>query len=109
MWSYRLVAPYTFERIELPEPSPESLSDGQVLLQFLAAGVCGSDLPGFRGTQGKLPGDTGACAAGMNGFPIHEIAGEVLASRHPEHAPRRPRGRLGVGIRRPDGPRDRRR
>ena len=87
MWSYRLVAPYTFERTERPAPSPESLTDGQVLLQFLAAGVCGSDLPGFRGTQGRLPGDTGACAAGMHGFPIHEIAGEVLASRHPEHAP----------------------
>ena len=87
MWSYRLVAPYTFERTERPAPSPESLTDGQVLLQFLAAGVCGSDLPGFRGTQGRLPGDTGACAAGMHGFPIHEIAGEVLASRHPEHTP----------------------
>jgi len=87
MWSYRLVAPYTFERIELPEPSAESLADGQVLLSFLAAGVCGSDLPAFRGTQGKLPGDTGPSAAEMCGFPIHEIAGEVLASRHPEHAP----------------------
>ena len=72
--------------MRLPEHSPESLADGQVLLRFLAAGVCGSDLPGFRGTQGKLPGDTGASAAEMNGFPVHEIAGEVLASRHPDHA-----------------------
>ncbi|MBJ7336620.1 zinc-binding dehydrogenase [Mycolicibacterium sp.] len=85
MWTHRLVAPYTFERIEIPEHSPESLTDGQVLLRFLAAGVCGSDLPGFRGTQGRLPGDTGASAAEMNGFPVHEIAGEVLASRHPDH------------------------
>lgn len=85
MWSYRLVAPFTFERIELPEKSAESLGDGQVLLRFLAGGICGSDLPGFRGTQGRLPGDTGASAAGMNGFPIHEVAGEVIASRHPEH------------------------
>ncbi|KWX22089.1 alcohol dehydrogenase [Mycolicibacterium wolinskyi] len=85
MWCYRLVAPYTFERTEAEKPAPESLSDGQVLLQFLAAGVCGSDLPGFRGTQGKLPGDTGRSAAEMNGFPIHEIVGEVLASRHPDH------------------------
>ena len=76
-----------------------------MLLRFLAAGVCGSDLPGFRGTQGKLPGDTGASAAEMDGFPIHEIVGEVFASRHPDHRPRRPRRRLGVGIRRPDGPR----
>lgn len=87
MWSYRLVAPYTFERQEISEPAPESLSDGQVLVNFLAAGICGSDLPGFRGTQGKLPGDTGCCAAEMNGFPIHEIVGEVLASRHPNHRP----------------------
>lgn len=85
MWCYRLVAPFTFERSDIAEPTPESLSDGQVLLDFLAAGICGSDLPGFKGTQGKLPGDTGACAAEMNGFPIHEIVGEVLASRHPDH------------------------
>lgn len=87
MWSYRLIAPYTFERQEVSEPSPESLTDGQVLLDFLSAGICGSDLPGFRGTQGKLPGDTGCCAAEMNGFPIHEIVGEVVASRHPDHRP----------------------
>ncbi|MGH3582720.1 MAG: zinc-binding dehydrogenase [Mycobacterium sp.] len=84
MWGYRLVAPYAFERIDRPEPT--DLHDGQVLLRFLAAGICGSDLPGFRGTQGKLPGDTGCCAAEMDGFPIHEIAGEVLASAHPDHA-----------------------
>lgn len=85
MWSYRLVAPYLFERNDIPERSPESLADGQVLLSFLAAGVCGSDLPGFRGAQGRLPGDTGTLAAEMQGFPIHEVVGEVLASRHPEH------------------------
>ncbi len=85
MWSYRLVAPFTFERTDLPEPDPQRLTDGQVLLRFLAAGICGSDLPGFRGTQGKLPADTGCCAAEIDGFPIHEIAGEVLASAHPEH------------------------
>ena len=86
MWCQRLVAPYTFERIDIPEPDPESLAERQVLLRFLAAGICGSDLPGFKGTQGKLPGDTGPCAAGIDGFPIHEIVGEVLASRHPDHA-----------------------
>ncbi|HEX5145156.1 MAG TPA: zinc-binding dehydrogenase [Mycobacterium sp.] len=85
MWCYRLVAPFTFERTDVAEPSPESLAEGQVLLRFLAAGICGSDLPGFKGTQGKLPGDTGLCAAGIDGFPIHEIVGEVLASRHPTH------------------------
>lgn len=85
MWSYRLVAPYTFERTEVPQRSTETLADGQVLMRFLAAGICGSDIPGFRGAKGRLPGDTGLCAAEMDGFPIHEIAGEVIASRHPAH------------------------
>lgn len=85
MWSYRLVAPFTFEKTDVLPRSPESLADGQVLLRFLAAGICGSDLPGFRGTQGRLPFDTGRCAAEKDGFPIHEVVGEVLASRHPSH------------------------
>lgn len=58
MWCYRLVAPYTFERVTVPEPAPDRLRDGQVLLKFLAAGICGSDIPGFKGVQGRLPGGT---------------------------------------------------
>ncbi len=88
MWSYRLVAPYTFERTDVPEPLAG-------IPRATARCCCGSwprasaaaTCPGFRGTQGKLPGDTGASAAEMDGFPIHEIVGEVLASRHPDHQP----------------------
>lgn len=87
MWSYRIVAPYLFERTAIADKTPESLADGQVLLRFLAAGVCGSDLPAFHGSRGRLPGDDGPSAAEKDGFPIHEIAGEVIASRHPEHRP----------------------
>lgn len=87
MWSYRIIAPYLFERTSIAEKTPENLADGQVLLRFLAAGVCGSDLPGFRGAKGRLPGDDGPSAAEKDGFPIHEVAGEVIASRHPEHRP----------------------
>ena len=93
MWSYRIVAPYLFERTSIPDRTPECLAEGQVLLRFLAAGVCGSDLPAFRGARGRLPGDDGPSAAEKDGFPIHEIAGEVLASRHPDHRP----GDLVVG------------
>ena len=55
MWSYRLVAPYTFERTNLTDKTSDSLTDGQVLLRFIAAGICGSDLPGFRGVRGQDP------------------------------------------------------
>ena len=85
MWSYRIVAPYLFQRTSIPDKTAEHLADGQVLLRFLAAGVCGSDLPAFRGARGRLPGDDGPSAAEKDGFPIHEVAGEVIASRHPEH------------------------
>ena len=87
MWSYRIVAPYVFERTTVPDKTPECLTEGQVLLRFLAAGVCGSDMPAFRGAKGRLPGDDGASAAEKDGFPIHEVAGEVLASRHRQHRP----------------------
>ncbi|QLL07829.1 zinc-binding dehydrogenase [Mycobacterium vicinigordonae] len=93
MWSYRIIAPYQFEKTEIPDKTADDLTDRQVLLRFLAAGVCGSDLPAFRGAQGRLPGDDGPSAADKDGFPIHEVAGEVLASRHPEHRP----GDLVVG------------
>lgn len=93
MWSYRIVAPYEFQRTSIPDKTPECLTNGQVLLRFQAAGVCGSDLPGFRGAKGRLPGDDGRSAAEKDGFPIHEVAGEVLASRHPDHRP----GDLVVG------------
>jgi len=87
MWSYRIVAPYQFERTSIADKTPDCLTDGQVLLQLLAAGVCGSDLPAFRGVRGRLPGDDGRSAAEKDGFPIHEVAGEVIASRHPDHRP----------------------
>jgi L-iditol 2-dehydrogenase len=87
MWCYRLNAPYHFERVSIDETTPESLADGQVLLRFLAAGVCGSDMPAFRGVRGLLPGDHGRSGAEKDGFPVHEIAGEVLASRNDRHRP----------------------
>jgi threonine dehydrogenase-like Zn-dependent dehydrogenase len=87
VWSYRIIAPYVFERTEIADMTSECLADRQVLLKFLAAGVCGSDLPAFRGSKGRLPGDDGRSAAEKDGFPIHEVAGEVIASRHPDHRP----------------------
>ena len=87
MWSYRISAPYQFERTSIAEKTADSLADGQVLLRFLAAGVCGSDMPSFRGVRGVLPGDEGRSGPDKDGYPIHEVVGEVIASRHREHRP----------------------
>lgn len=83
MRAQRLVAPQRFEAVDVPAPEPADLSPGQVLLRVAAGGICGSDLPFFRG--GISP-DAGPEARefGTPGFPMHEVAGRVLASRHPE-------------------------
>jgi L-iditol 2-dehydrogenase len=87
VWSYRIIAPYQFQRTSIADKTADDLADHQVLLRFSAAGVCGSDLPAFRGARGRIPGDDGSSGPEKDGFPIHEIAGEVIASRHPEHRP----------------------
>ncbi|MGB9302600.1 MAG: zinc-binding dehydrogenase [Mycobacterium sp.] len=87
MWSYRIIAPYQFQRTSIADKTADDLADRQVLLRFSAAGVCGSDLPAFRGARGRIPGDDGSSGPEKDGFPIHEVAGEVIASRHPDHRP----------------------
>jgi threonine dehydrogenase-like Zn-dependent dehydrogenase len=84
MWAQRLRAPQTFEACEVPAPGAEGLAAGQVLLATAAGAVCGSDLPAFRG---ELAPDA---PAGVRpwperpGYSLHEVAGTVVASRHPE-------------------------
>ncbi|MPZ89253.1 MAG: zinc-binding dehydrogenase [Nitriliruptorales bacterium] len=73
MWAYRLEAPMRFTRHDVEVPAGESLSVGDVLLRFLAGGVCGSDVPRCR---------DGAMLDGPEpfGWSLHEIVGEVVAS-----------------------------
>lgn len=42
--------PWQLELTELPDPAP---GPGEVLLQILATGICGSDLHGFTGENGR--------------------------------------------------------
>jgi threonine dehydrogenase-like Zn-dependent dehydrogenase len=85
MQAQRLVAPQQFERVDVPPPDPAALGAGQVLLRMAAGGVCGSDLPFFRGGISPEAGSQ-AREFGTPGFPMHEVAGRVVASRHPELA-----------------------
>lgn len=90
MWTQTLAGPARFERVEVPGPGPADLGPGQVLLRTVAGGLCGSDRPYFLGA----PNPWGRSLAHRDaGFPLHEIVGEVLASRDPGLEV----GRLAVG------------
>jgi threonine dehydrogenase-like Zn-dependent dehydrogenase len=85
VWAQRLTGPERFEVYEVPAPSVGGLGPGEVLVRMLAGGVCGSDLPFYRG--GTSPAGTPTeHGFGRAGFPMHEVVGEVLASRHADHA-----------------------
>ncbi len=65
-----------------------------MVLATRAGAICGSDLPNFRGGMWPHPAaEDGWGATRALGFPMHEIVGEVVASRHPDHSP----GDLVVG------------
>jgi L-iditol 2-dehydrogenase len=73
MWAYRLASPMNYLQEEVATPSPESLEQDDVLLRFLAGGICGSDMPRYR---------HGSAVNGAEpiGRSLHEIVGEVVAS-----------------------------
>ncbi|SHG24243.1 zinc-binding dehydrogenase [Geodermatophilus nigrescens] len=94
MWAQTLRGPFRFEQVEVAAPDPAALPPGHVLLAPRAGAICGSDLPNFRGGVWPHPAaEDGWGATRAPGFPMHEVAGEVVASRHPDHSP----GDLVVG------------
>src|SRR5580704_4823055 len=82
MWAQTLVGPATFELQDVEPPEESSLAEGDVLLRVLAGGICGSDLPYFKGAPqlGAAVGPQPYRPA-RPGFPLHEVVGEVVASR----------------------------
>lgn len=93
VWAYALVGPRSFAKQQVATPSADSLQEGQVLLRPVVGGICGSDLPGFAGHQTPARDGVRLDAALLPGFPLHEILGDVLASR----APGLPEGSRVVG------------
>lgn len=80
MKAQQLIAPRRFVPVDVPAPTADDLADAEVLVDVIAGGVCGSDLPFFAGHPSPLFDDTNASAAGVAGFPLHEIIGDVVAS-----------------------------
>jgi L-iditol 2-dehydrogenase len=88
MWAAQLVAPSTFADVRVAAPTEQALTPGQVLLRVRAGAICGSDMPLFKGAvqrSGGL-GNHPDGAPPRPGSPMHEVVGEVLASRHPDIA-----------------------
>lgn len=75
MKAARLVAPSTFDFIDIPEPTTE---DGFVKVKIEATSVCGSDIHGSF--HAPLPEEDYPLAPGV---PCHEIAGTIVESRIP--------------------------
>lgn len=69
MWAYAITAPGRLSRVEAPEPEPAT---GQRLVRLRAGGICGSDLPTFRGRRSEHFIDN----TGDPGFPLHEVVGD---------------------------------
>lgn len=85
MWAAQLVAPSTFADVRVAAPTGSALGPGQVLLRVRAGAICGSDMPLFKGAiqrSGGLGNHPDGAPPGP-GSPMHEVVGEVLASRHP--------------------------
>ncbi|GAC1330388.1 MAG: zinc-binding dehydrogenase [Mycobacteriales bacterium] len=83
MWAHHLIESRTFAKVTCPTPTEGDLPEGQVLLRVLAGGICGSDLPLFSSVPTMLSADNGWDRGVPPGYPLHEVVGEVLASRDP--------------------------
>jgi threonine dehydrogenase-like Zn-dependent dehydrogenase len=87
MWARQLVGPENFAEVDAPAPDARSLAPGQVLVRLITGGICGSDLPHFKGStiasqtieSGPVPHPVGS--------PLHEIVAEVVASEDPDVRP----------------------
>ncbi|NKQ56165.1 zinc-binding dehydrogenase [Amycolatopsis sp. K13G38] len=83
MWAFRLSAPAVLDKVSAGAPGPQALLDGQVMVKLAAGGLCGSDLPFFRGARNDVVpmDDESDYSMTPIGVSMHEIVGEVVASR----------------------------
>ncbi len=76
MKAARLVAPQTFDFVDLQEPIPK---EGQAKIRVEATSVCGSDIHGIY--HAELPEEEYPLQPGV---PCHEIAGTIVESKTDE-------------------------
>jgi hypothetical protein len=77
MWAQKLIGAASFSLVDVPEEDFDQGTPDQVLIEVLAGGICGSDLPLFKGvTPLNRPS-----LAGTPGYPLHEVVGRVVRSQ----------------------------
>jgi L-iditol 2-dehydrogenase len=83
MWAQTLTGPGSFSLVEVPDAGFDSDNIDQVLIEVLAGGICGSDLPLFRGITPL----NRASLVGAPGYPLHEVVGRVARSHSGRQTP----------------------
>lgn len=85
MKTHSLTAPMTFGIDEMVQPTEADLGPNEVLLKSIVGGICGSDLPYFRGLTMRWSDQANPGFISKPGSPMHEILGEVVATTDPRH------------------------
>ena len=75
MWTNTIVHPGQLVHHDVAAPTGDDLAEGQVVVRLLCGAICGSDLPGFRGQPDLTYG------AVRDGYPLHEIVGDIVETR----------------------------
>lgn len=76
MWAWQLDGFRQLVRTEIEAPDPDRIPPRHVIVRLRVGGICGSDIPKYRGTAAPLPPDQPG-----PGFPLHEVMGEVVAAK----------------------------
>ena len=79
-----LTGPRRFTQIETATPCGPTA--GRTIVRVRAGGICGSDGPFAKGAPSRFGGASHPAGIAPAGSPMHEIAGEVVATTDPELA-----------------------
>ena len=80
MWAHALVRPGQLSPTRIPRATLSPEGRGDALVRTVAGGICGSDAPFFLGAINRWSGDPVGPVRNA-GFPMHEVVGEVVATR----------------------------
>ena len=80
MKALQVTKPYTFSRIEVPQPHLDANESDQILVRSAWFSMCGSDIPFFSGGKRFTNHPRFKNYPLAWGMPIHECVGQVVES-----------------------------